>query len=89
MLFEESQMKYRILALWNQFRTQVMSPAAPDVQVREMRKAFYAGVECTLNRLGQEMTPGDSCDDPQDERVIREVHQEIDEFVADVKAGRA
>lgn len=82
-------MKYRINALWNQFRTQVMHPAAPADQVREMRRAFYAGVECTLNRLGQEMTPGDSLDDPTDELVIKEVQAELQQFAADVKAGKA
>ena len=82
-------MRYRVLAQWNQFRTMVLHPAAPPEQVREMRRAFYAGVECTLNRLGQEMSPGDSVDDPSDESVILDVHQELQEFAADVKAGRA
>ena len=82
-------MKYRINALWNQFRTQVMHPASPSEQVKEMRRAFFAGVECALNRLGQEMSAGDSLDDPNDERVIKEVECELREFANDVKEGRA
>lgn len=82
-------MKYRIQALWNNFATQVLPPNASDVQRKEMRRAFYAGVECTLNRLGSEMSPGDSCDDPSDEQVIKEVHKELSQFAADIKAGKA
>lgn len=81
--------KYRILAQWNQFRTQVIPPNSPDIQVKEMRRAFYAGVECALNRLAQEMTPGDAYDDPSDEQVIRDVHAELAEFANDVKESRA
>lgn len=82
-------MKYRILAQWNQFRTLVVNAKADAVQVKEMRRAFYAGVECALNRLGSEMSEGDSLDDPNDERLVKEVTDELQQFVADVKAGRA
>lgn len=82
-------MKYRVLALWNQFRTQVIPADAPPVQVKEMRRAFYAGVECTLNRLGDEMSSGDATDDPADEQAVREVAKELQDFAADCLAGRA
>jgi hypothetical protein len=82
-------MKYRVQAMWNNFRTQVMPPNAPTVQVQEMRRAFYAGVECTLNRLAGEMTEGDGLDDPADERVVQEVNAELKQFAADVKSGKA
>ncbi len=35
-------MKYRVRALWNLFRTEVMPANAPPIQVQEMRRAFYA-----------------------------------------------
>lgn len=82
-------MKYRIQAQWNQFRAMVMHPAAPPNQVREMRRAFYAGVECALNRLADEVSPGDSLDDSNDERMVLEVRQELQQFAADVQAGKA
>lgn len=82
-------MKHRIAALWNQFRTAVISPHAGPDQLREMRRAFYAGVESALNRLADEMSAGGSLDDPNDERAIREVQAELLKFADDVKAGRA
>lgn len=82
-------MKYRVQAMWNDFRTQVMPAGAPAVQVTEMRRAFYAGFECALNRLSREMTEGDRLDDPSDERLIGEVNAELHQFAADVKAGKA
>lgn len=85
----EPPMKHRVQALWNNFRNHVMHPASPPDQVREMRRAFYAGVECALNRIGSEMSAGDSLDDPSDEQVIREVNQELQQFAKDVKEGRA
>ena len=78
-------MKYRIQALWNRYRTEVMPPDCPDVQVIETRRAFYAGVESALNKLASEMSEGD----PNDERMLMEVQQELTEFVKKVKFGQA
>lgn len=82
-------MKYRVQALWNQFRTMVLHPAAPPGQIKEMRRAFYAGVEACLNRLSAEMSEGDSLDDPNDQRAIIEVNDELQQFAKDVAEGRA
>lgn len=82
-------MKYRVQALWNRFRTTVLPVGSPDIQVKEMRRAFYAGVECCLNRLADEMSGGDRLNDAGDERVVAEVNTELKQFADDVKAGRA
>lgn len=82
-------MKYRVQALWNSYRTQVMPADAGLIQTTECRRAFYAGVESALNRLAGEMSAGDSIDDPNDHNAIREVHQELKEFAAAVKTGHA
>ncbi len=82
-------MKYRIQSLWNRYRTEVMHPAAIDIQVLECRRAFYAGVESALNKLASEMSDGDGLDDPNDERAIMEVQQELTEFAKQVKFGQA
>lgn len=82
-------MKYRVAELWTKFREAVISPAAPPLQLREMRRAFYAGVEAALNRLANEMSDGDSLDDPDDHQTIMEVQQELQEFAKDVREGRA
>jgi hypothetical protein len=82
-------MKYRIQALWNEFRTLVLPPDAPDIQIVDMRRAFYAGVHSAMNRLASEMSDGDALDDPNDERAIREVNEELRMFSLDVKEGRA
>lgn len=34
---------------WELFRTRVISPAAPPIQVAEMRLAFYAGFKAMLD----------------------------------------
>jgi hypothetical protein len=82
-------LKYRIQALWNQYRTEVMPADAGAIQVAECRRAFYAGVESALNRLAAEMSAGDSLDDPNDERALGEVNRELSDFARDVKEGRA
>lgn len=38
---------------WAQFEANVLNPAAPDVQRREMKLAFYAGAHTTLQMLQQ------------------------------------
>lgn len=41
---------------WNHFRSVDIAPTAPDVQVFEMRKAFYSGIASGV-KLGLEHTP--------------------------------
>lgn len=61
-------MKYRIHALWSDYRNKVPPFAAPPIQLQETRRAFYAGCEATLNKLGKEMSPGDSLDPRKESR---------------------
>ncbi len=82
-------MKYRVQALWNSYRTEVIPAEAGQIQVQECRRAFYAGVESALNRLAGEMSDGNTLDDPNDERAIREVQAELRDFSADVMRGKA
>lgn len=82
-------MKRRIASLWQTFRHEVIALDAPAVQILEMRRAFYAGVECALNRLSQEMSPGPSTDNTSDFDILQEVNAELQEFASHVKTGRA
>jgi len=82
-------MKYRVHALWEEYRRKVMHADAPPIQVTETRRAFYAGIQGVLNLLGAEMSPGDAVDDPSDEKAVAEVHEELLEFARDLMEGRA
>ena len=82
-------MKRRVFALWQKFRTAVMNPAAPDVQVKEMRRSFYFALNRLAAELASKMSPGDRLDNPSDEQVMRDVNQELLDFANEVKAGRA
>jgi hypothetical protein len=82
-------MKYRIQAMWNDFAHRVLPPHAAAIQRKEMRRAFYAGASAMLDRLSGEMSPGDTLDDPNDERVVKEVQAEFVEFAEAIKRGEA
>ncbi len=82
-------MKYRIHSWWDEFRRKVMSANAPPIQLQEMRRAFYAGIQCCLDRMAGEMTDGDSLEDPADERVVLDIRTELLEFAHDIANGKA
>jgi hypothetical protein len=82
-------MRRRINALWNEFAVLCIPVEAPAEQKREMRRAFYAGVECVLSKLGSEVSEGDADDDPDDMRMMEEITQEMREFAVDLQEGRA
>lgn len=72
---------------WDKFVTLVVPPNASQLQLRETRRAFYAGVEAAL-RLQFDI--GDaSVSEDQGIAMIEGWHAEIRQFAADLKAGRA
>jgi hypothetical protein len=73
---------------WNEYRSRVMPRTVGETQLRETRRAFYAGAQA----LQQVMTHGvsDEADmTDADERLMLNIDAEFVQFAADVKAGRA
>jgi len=73
---------------WNGYRRSVMPPTVGETQLRETRRAFYAGAQA----LQQVMLHGVSNEPDMtdgDERLMRAIDAEFERFAADVKAGRA
>ena len=73
---------------WNDYRAKVVPATAPPMQVRECRRAFYAGAEMLMCQILNTMSPGtDAMQSDMD--YIALLHNELLAFAADVKAGRA
>jgi hypothetical protein len=43
---------------WNEYRQKVLPPTAPPIQVRECRRAFYAGAEMLMIQILHGLSPG-------------------------------
>lgn len=82
--------RQRILEQWNQFREKVISPAAPTIQVSEMRRAFYAGAWALYSIQMNDLQPTDpDVVTVDDLRMMSELDAELTAFNAKVKAGQA
>ena len=73
---------------WDYFSRAVMPPDASAVQRQQMRRAFYAGAETILFRVIQGFAPEDEPTEA-DLKLMDDLHQELQDFAAAVKAGRA
>lgn len=72
---------------WESFHAIVVPKDAPEVQVTEMRRAFYAGVEAML-RI--QWAIGDAAISEDGAMAILEgVHDECHRFAAEVAKGAA
>ena len=71
---------------WEEFAKAVLRPGTPDVQRREMRRAFYAGVASTLTqcqRIGE-----DDVHEDEGCLYLTALTEEVDRFVADMLVGK-
>lgn len=73
--------------MWESFRDKVIPPTAPQIQVDEMRRAFYAGAWVTLTavqRIGEN-------DITEDAGIVylEALKKEGEEFYQRVLSGRA
>lgn len=74
---------------WAKFKRLIVPKDAPEVQIVETRRAFYAGANSmTLCIMAASSDPGD---DPTEADISRmsALYAEIEAFSAEVKAGRA
>lgn len=78
-------MNQTIAAYWEDFRKDVISPDAPEIQLREMRRSFYAGFHAMLeaNIKIADMSENAAC------ALLDSLWAESNQFVQDVMAGRA
>lgn len=73
---------------WQEFAAVTFNPGTPLIQVKEMRRAFYAGVHVAL-MAGVEIAA--KCGENADAgaTMLERMHRECRTFAHDVAAGRA
>ena len=78
----------RIESKWLQYRTLVIPADAGKVQVKESKRAFYAGAQALLH---EQMTAFASDAEPTDAdlHIMSEMAEELKQFNEAVKAGAA
>jgi hypothetical protein len=74
--------------LWETFRQEVVPPDASSIQVRETRRAFYAGAKMLLGLILTSFAPGTEAEE-SDLDLMDQIDQELRAFLDDVAAGRA
>ena len=73
---------------WASYAEKVIPAGAPELQYIESRRAFYAGAGTLLGILLKALEPGSEPTE-QDLALMDQIKAELDEFNADVVAGRA
>ncbi len=73
---------------WDKYARSVLPAGASPVQKKETRRAFYAGAQSILFRVIESFAPETEPTDA-DLRIMENLHQELQDFAALVKAGRA
>lgn len=68
---------------WQAFRIFVMAPDAPDIQVREMRLAFFAGAQHLYASMLGMMDPGEE-ETADDVRRSENLHNELESFAKEL-----
>ncbi len=79
-------MRRRIAELWGSYKREVLPRNAPDVQVVECRRAFYAGCQGLLGTIMRELTDGPDEQEP-DLKMMQDIDRELKEFA--VRCGTA
>ncbi|MEY4761796.1 MAG: hypothetical protein RLZZ200_1652 [Pseudomonadota bacterium] len=76
-----------IAAGWSQYAEHVLPKEAGAVQKTETRRAFYAGAVAVLARVMAQVSDEDEVTD-QDMQVMDDIMAELEEFKAELEAGR-
>jgi hypothetical protein len=74
-----------IQSSWESYQAQVMPKDAPDVQVIETRRAFYAGCQTILGIMYG--IGDDSISEDAGIQMIETLHQECQLFLSGIKRG--
>jgi hypothetical protein len=75
----------RIMQQWASFAHEVLHPDCPPDQIREMRRAFFAGAVSVLHLLQQ--IAEDDVDDDESVEGLQEMWIECADFTERVTAG--
>lgn len=78
----------KLLKEWESYRQNVLPKPVSAVQVTETRRAFYAGAQALLMLIVSHVTIGEEITE-EDELLMLELTQELTQFFADVKQGKA
>jgi hypothetical protein len=73
---------------WNQFAQLVFRPGTSEIQIREMRRAYYAGFHTALLTLLHGVSEGEEPTD-NDVAYLNSLHNECEQFAEEIKRGRA
>ncbi len=73
-------------ALWLTFRRKI-NPSAGHVQLREMRRAFYAGAQALYTGIMAGLTPGPDAEADDVGQMLR-IQRDLERFAADLRGGR-
>lgn len=69
-------------------RQSAFAPGTPEIQVQEMRRAFYAGAAHLLGSVMRVLDPGSEPTE-RDLFQMQAIQNELDHFMSEVRAGRA
>ena len=72
--------------LWNSYRVRVVPANAPEIQVQECRRAFYAGATALL---GEMLSIPDGLTEEQEMEELMKIRQELSSFADLVTQGKA
>jgi hypothetical protein len=82
-------MKRRYIAeQWNDYLARVIPPNASKLQIKETKRAFYAGAHSLLMAVCASVSAGDETT-PADIEIMTDIQAEAEAFAEDLKAGRA
>lgn len=79
----------RLSKEWRDFERHCVHVGAPAVQLREMRRAFYAGATSVLHLMTRDLDEGTDEVTEEDVAVLDGLAAELKAFADDVKQGRA
>jgi hypothetical protein len=82
------QMNKQLEKEWAEYQNSLILPDAPYLQVRESRRAFYAGAMCLLKILSNIVSMGEEIQ-AEDMLQIAAINQELKDFVKNVESGLA
>lgn len=72
---------------WKSYRQQVIPPTAPNVQVIESKRAFYAGANSLFRLLQRTVSVGDEVSGA-DMRAMENIDREFKEFYLRMEEGK-
>lgn len=80
---------FTLADVWRRYLLEAIPNGAPATQIKETRRAFYAGASAVFFGLLSSMTESDDTVEEEDLALMAGITEELAEFAADVAEGRA